>query len=304
MITVKNISKQYKGNKNYALKNISFTIRKGEFVALLGPNGAGKTTMINILAGHVIKSGGTVHIGSYDLSTHELETKNIIGVVPQEIAFDSFFTVNEVLVNQSGFFGIYDNQTYIDYLLKRLSLFDKKNVNTRKLSGGMKRRLLIAKALIHKPEVVILDEPTAGVDIELRQDLYELLRTMHRDGLTIILTTHYLEEAESLCDRIIIIHKGEMLVDKEKSDLLDTLGGNTLLTFTLNSDISDNMLSCLRRFKPQRTGNKLQMVVFRKELQKVFDTFSSHGITYESFTMREEDLEDIFIKLVRNKEAS
>jgi ABC-2 type transport system ATP-binding protein len=220
MLKIENVSKIYKNGKEPALENISFSVGQGEFVALLGQNGAGKSSLINILAGNVKKDTGKVLIGGYNIDTDELKTKKIIGIVPQEISFDFIFSVNEVLRNQSGYFGIKNNAEYIDELLKDLSLTDKKYAQSRSLSGGMKRRLLIAKALVHKPGLLILDEPTAGVDIELRHSLYAYLKRLHSEGITIILTTHYLEEAEKLCDRVIVVHQGKMLVDESKNVLL------------------------------------------------------------------------------------
>ncbi|PCI25150.1 ABC transporter [Candidatus Peregrinibacteria bacterium] len=218
ILEFENIKKIYSNTKE-ALKGVTFTINKGEFVALLGPNGAGKSTLINILAGNVRKSEGNLTVDGINFDEDELSTKRKIGIVPQEISHDSFFTVNEVLVNQSGYFGIKNNQDRIDMLLTELSLMDKKHVNTKALSGGMKRRLLIAKAMIHDPDIIILDEPTAGVDIELRQNLYLFLQKLHKSGKTIILTTHYMEEAEKLCQRMIIMRNGEIVADKSQADL-------------------------------------------------------------------------------------
>lgn len=231
-LKIENLSKTYK-NGTEALKNVSLTINRGEFVALLGPNGAGKTTLINVLASNVKKTEGKVHIGPYDIDSHHLEAKKLLGVVPQEIAADHFFTVKQMLKQQSGYFGVRFNEKKVDDLLKELSLYDKRNTNTRALSGGMKRRLMIAKALVHDPMLFILDEPTAGVDIELRQALYASLRERHAAGQTMILTTHYLEEAEKLCDRIIVINKGEIVADATTAEFTrDESLENAFLTLT------------------------------------------------------------------------
>ncbi len=217
-IEIKGLQKTYKSGVK-ALNGLDLTINQGEFFALLGPNGAGKTTLINILAGPNQKTSGTIKICGLDIDTHRQETKFLIGVVPQEISFDSFFTVNEVLTLQSGYYGIRENQKYIDEILEKLGLSDKQYAKTRSLSGGMRRRLLIAKALVHKPKVVILDEPTAGVDVELRHNLWEYMQELNRDGLTILLTTHYLEEAQKLCKRTAIIHNGDLVALEETKKL-------------------------------------------------------------------------------------
>ncbi len=216
-IQVENLEKFYDSG-THALKGLDLEIKQGEFFALLGPNGSGKTTFINILSGATKRSSGTVKIQGLDIDTNREETKFLLGVVPQEISFDSFFNVNEVLQLQSGYYGIRNNQNHIDEILEKLNLTEKKYTNTRALSGGMKRRVLVAKALVHNPKVLILDEPTAGVDIELRHGLWKYMQQLNKEGMTILLTTHYLEEAETLCRKIAIIHKGKLVAldDTEK----------------------------------------------------------------------------------------
>lgn len=226
-IKIKNLHKVY-GNGTVALKNLNFEVAHGEFFALLGPNGSGKTTTINIMAGPTLKTSGSIEIYGLDLDTDRQETKFMLGVVPQEISFDSFFTVNETLVLQSGYYGIKNNQNYIDEILEKLDLHGKKHSRTRTLSGGMKRRLLVAKALVHKPKVLVLDEPTAGVDVELRHGLWNYMRKLNKEGLTILLTTHYLEEAETLCSRAAIINKGELVALEKTSTLIKSMGGQNL----------------------------------------------------------------------------
>ncbi len=226
-IQIKDLHKTYAtGTK--ALKGIDFEIANGEFFALLGPNGSGKSTLINILSGATKKTAGKIKICGLDIDEQREKTKFFLGVVPQEISIDWFFTVNEALQIQSGYYGIRNNQRYIDEVLEKLGLSDKKYSRTRALSGGMKRRLLIAKALIHKPKVLILDEPTAGVDVELRRNLWNYMRELNKSGLTILLTTHYIEEAQQLCERTAIINKGKLVAlentkklisDFEKSNL-------------------------------------------------------------------------------------
>ena len=297
VIDIQNLFKTYADGKE-ALKDVNIQIQENEFVALLGPNGAGKSTTINVLGGNVEKTSGNVKICGFDLDEDELETKKRIGIIPQEVTFDSFFTVNEVLLNQSGYFGITDNQEYIDELLEHLSLTDKKHVNTKALSGGMKRRLLIAKALVHNPEVIILDEPTAGVDIELRQQLYVFLKKLHKEGKTIILTTHYLEEAEELCERVIIINKGEVIADEEKSKLKSSLGENAVIEFFFEKDIKKKDFDFLSDFSPVFEKTSLKVSVGAGDVSKLFAKMSHRNIEYSGVQTHEMDLEDIFLKLV------
>lgn len=203
-----------------ALKNVSFSVKTGEFVALLGPNGAGKTTLINCLNGLTPRDGGRISVFGEDPEKNPLFTKMALGIVEQELVFDPFFTPLEMLRLRRGLFGLKPDEDYINWLLEKLSLGEKKHVRARQLSGGMKRRLMIAKALAHKPKILILDEPTAGVDVELRNALYDFLRELRAEGLTIVLTTHYLEEAELLADRIAIQNLGETIVFEDKKKLL------------------------------------------------------------------------------------
>lgn len=216
------ISKRYerKHGSVQALSDVSLEIGCGEFVALLGPNGAGKTTLIQILAGLVNASSGRAFVMGHDVQTESALTRRCLGVVPQELVFDPFFTVRETLTIQSGYFGLKNNEAWIDELLASLNLLEKANANMRALSGGMKRRVLVAQALVHKPPVIVLDEPTAGVDVELRQNLWQFIKKLNAQGHTVLLTTHYLEEAQSLCDRIILLKEGRVLADERKSELL------------------------------------------------------------------------------------
>lgn len=218
-LEIKDLQKYY-ASGTHALKGLNLEIKTGEFFALLGPNGSGKSTLINTIAGATKKTSGLVKIAGIDIDHNREETKFLIGVVPQEISIDWFFNVNEALEIQSGYYGIRNNQKYIDEVLEKLGLADKKYSKTRALSGGMKRRLLIAKALIHKPKILILDEPTAGVDVELRRQLWDYMKELNRNGLTILLTTHYIEEAESLCKRTAIINKGKLVALEDTKKLI------------------------------------------------------------------------------------
>ena len=301
MLKIENVSKRYNLGKKEALSDISFTVEQGEFIALLGQNGAGKSTLINILAGNVKKNSGRVTIGGYDLDRDELKIKKIIGIVPQEISFDFLFSVNEVLRNQSGYFGIKNNEHYIDELLRNLSLYDKKNVQSRILSGGMKRRLLIAKALVHKPRLLILDEPTAGVDVELRQSLYAFLKRLHNEGITIILTTHYLEEAEKLCDRVIMINQGKLIVDESMNTLLETIGAETLMEFHFDSELKTEDFSFLADYSPQiKNRTILQLRALIHDIGNIFQKMREENMHYINFKLEPKKLEDVFLQLVGN----
>lgn len=300
MIHIRNLSKTYK-NGYRALNKISLDIDKGEFVGLLGPNGAGKTTLINILAGNTRKTEGKVFINNINIDDNEIGTKKIMGVVPQELSYDSFFTVGEVLQMQSGYFGIRNNEEHIGVLLKALGLTDKKDANTKTLSGGMKRRLMIAKALVHKPKFFILDEPTAGVDIELRQQMYKYIRNLHKLGTTILLTTHYLEEAEMLCDRIIIINEGDIIADDRTETLKKILGYDTTLEFTFKKKVRPEDFEYLKAFQPTFNEFKITLTANNKECSNIFQEFVKHHAEYESFHMKDTNLEDVFLKLTYKK---
>ena len=222
-IRIESLSKTYssKGTEpKRALNEVSFDVPRGQIFGLLGPNGAGKSTLINILAGLVVKTGGKVTIWGFDIDEHPRNAKRSIGVVPQEIIFDPFFTPRETLEIQAGLYGIAATKRKSDELLAAMHLTDKANAYSRTLSGGMKRRLLVAKAMVHSPPILVLDEPTAGVDVELRRQLWDYVRQLHAQGVTIVLTTHYLEEAEELCDRIAIIHHGRVIANEPTRELV------------------------------------------------------------------------------------
>ena len=227
-VSFQNVSKTYRSARGelQALRGVSFDIEAGEFFGLLGPNGAGKTTLISILAGLARASGGRVQVLGHDVQTDYAAARRALGVVPQELVFDPFFSVRETLRIQSGYFGVKHNDAWIEELLANLGLADKAGANMRQLSGGMKRRVLVAQALVHKPPVIVLDEPTAGVDVELRQTLWHFISQLNRQqGSTVLLTTHYLEEAEALCGRIAMLKKGELVALEKTSDLLQRAAG-------------------------------------------------------------------------------
>lgn len=296
MLKFQDIHKVY-SNSKVALKGLSFDVKENEFIALLGPNGAGKSTLINILSGNVVKTSGKLFVDGNDFDDNELLTKRLIGVIPQDVSYDSFFTVNEVLQNQSGYFGIKDNQAYIDELLEDLSLTDKKHVNTKALSGGMKRRLLIAKALVHKPKLIVLDEPTAGVDVELRQNLYDFLQKLHASGKTIILTTHYLEEAEKLCDRVVVVNEGEIIADASKDELKSEFAGSSQISFKLADKYKKEDLSFLESFSFKLTKGILKVECEKDQIYVLFNKLINHKIKFTDIRVKEEKLEDVFLKL-------
>lgn len=299
MLSIANLSKIYLPSKKEALKNVSLEIRAGEFTALLGQNGAGKTTMINILAGNVRKSGGAVTIGGCDLETNELATKRVLGIVPQEMGYDFLFTVDEALNRQSGYFGIKNNRVYIDELLDALYLKDKKNTRIGELSGGMRRRFMIAKALVHKPQILILDEPTAGVDIEMRHTLYDFLTKLHRSGTTIILTTHYLEEAEKLCDRIIIIDRGRIIADEKKEQLMDAFSGEITAEIHFDKEQKLSDYEYLNEYQPQIVQNRrLQLKVRKKDLPEVLRRISQRNLEFDNLVIEKQRLEDVYLSLI------
>src|SRR5213592_615032 len=243
-ISFQHVVKTYHGARGaiHALDDVSFDIEPGEFFGLLGPNGAGKTTLISILAGLARATGGEVRVLGHDVVADYAAARRSLGIVPQELVFDPFFSVREALRIQSGYFGVKGNGAWIDELLHNLGLSDKANANMRQLSGGMKRRVLVAQALVHRPPVIVLDEPTAGVDVELRQTLWQFVSRLNREGHTVLLTTHYLEEAESLCDRIAMLRRGEVVALDRTSALLAGTA-STMMRFKLDCALPTSLLA-------------------------------------------------------------
>ena len=276
-----------------ALDQVSFDIQAGEFFGLLGPNGAGKTTLISILAGLLKSSSGSIRVHDLDVQTQSQKVRKLLGVVPQELVFDPFFTVREALTFQSGYFGVTGNDAWIDELLENLGLADKANHNMRQLSGGMKRRVLVAQALVHKPPVIVLDEPTAGVDVELRQTLWQFIARLNREGHTVLLTTHYLEEAEALCSRIAMLKLGKVVALDDTSTLLKNASSN-VLRFKLDAQLSPELASQARV-----TGRIVQFPANdAAQIEHYLAAVRSAGLVAEDVEIRKADLEDVFLDVM------
>jgi ABC-2 type transport system ATP-binding protein len=272
---------------------VSFDIQAGEFFGLLGPNGAGKTTLISILAGLMQASSGRIQVHGLDVQTQSAKVRKILGVVPQELVFDPFFTVREALRFQSGYFGITDNGVWLDELLECLGLADKANHNMRQLSGGMKRRVLVAQALVHKPPVIVLDEPTAGVDVELRQTLWQFIARLNREGHTVLLTTHYLEEAEALCSRIAMLKQGKVVALDNTSTLLKNASSN-VLRFKLDEQLPPELAAQARI-----TGRIVQFPAHdAAQIEHYLAAVRSAGLQAQDVEIRKADLEDVFLDVM------
>lgn len=296
-IQIQNIVKQYP--KLTALNGVNLEVKQGEFFGLLGPNGAGKTTLISILAGLTRATSGSAQVMGFDVQRDYQQTRRALGVVPQELSFDPFFSVYETLKWQSGYFGIKNNQAWIDELLENLGLTDKADVNMRALSGGMKRRVLVAQALVHRPQVIILDEPTAGVDVELRQSLWAFISRLHRDGHSIILTTHYLEEAEQLCERIAILKKGEVVALDRTSTLLQQLAGVRLVVKTHNELNLGSLPFEIQAMNTQNANKRHNFTLNNaNQVEHVLASVRMAGGELEDVLVSQADLEDVFVKLV------
>jgi ABC-2 type transport system ATP-binding protein len=295
-VSFQNVSKTYRSARGelQALKGVSFDIEAGEFFGLLGPNGAGKTTLISILAGLARATGGRVLVHGHDVQTDYAAARRALGVVPQELVFDPFFNVREALRFQSGYFGIRHNDDWIDELLSGLGLADKAGANMRQLSGGMKRRVLVAQALVHKPPVIVLDEPTAGVDVELRQTLWQFISELNKQqGCTVLLTTHYLEEAEALCGRIAMLQQGQVVALEKTSDLLSRASSNVLRFKT------DQTLPAELAAQARVTGRVVQLPAHNAiEVEQWLARAREAGVTAEDVEIRKADLEDVFIEVM------
>ena len=293
-ININNIHKHF--GDLHALKGIDLTIEQGEFFALLGPNGAGKSTLISILAGLIKPSTGAISVMGFDVVSQYQKARPLLGIVPQELVFDPFFNVREMLRFQAGYFGHGpENDDWVDEVLEGLGLADKAHTNMRKLSGGMKRRALIAQALAHKPPVIVLDEPTAGVDVELRQMLWEFIKKLNRDGHTIILTTHYLEEAEALCSRVGMMKQGEIVALDSTANLLNKFAGKKLRLTLGDVFLPTEIHSLLRG---QEKGVFTFALSDMAQIELVLSVLRTANIKVIDMQLNEADLEDVFLSLV------
>jgi ABC-2 type transport system ATP-binding protein len=296
-IAIHNLSKTYSGGKR-ALDDVSFDVEQGSIFGLLGPNGAGKSTLINILAGLVKKTGGTANIWGFDIDVNPRNSKASIGIVPQEIMFDPFFTPKEALELQAGLYGVPASKRKTMELLRAVRLEDKADAYARTLSGGMKRRLLVAKAMVHSPPVIVLDEPTAGVDIELRQQLWDYVVELNKGGVTVVLTTHYLEEAEQLCDRIAIINHGKLITNKPTKELVG-MAREKAVVLTLDKDISAAPSHDAFE-KVEMIADRTVAITYNKDRMnagEVMAVMQGMGLGIVDVTTKEADLEDVFLRL-------
>jgi len=297
-ISFVNVAKTYSSARGdvRALDDVTFAIEEGEFFGLLGPNGAGKTTLISILAGLARASAGSVSVLGHDVEREYAAARRRIGVVPQELVFDPFFTVREALRIQGGYFGVHANDAWIDELLANLGLADKGDANMRQLSGGMKRRVLVAQALVHRPPVIVLDEPTAGVDVELRQTLWQFVARLNKEGHTVLLTTHYLEEAEALCSRIAMLKQGRVVALDRTSALLAGTA-STMLRFKLDKPLPPALVANSRV-----TGRIVQITAHdAREVESILAVLHAAGCDPEDLEIGRADLEDVFIEIMRGE---
>ncbi|MDR3005326.1 MAG: ABC transporter ATP-binding protein [Acidovorax sp.] len=295
-VSFQSVSKTYRTPKGafQALQEVSLDIGEGEFFGLLGPNGAGKTTLISILAGLARATTGRVMVQGHDVQSNFAAARRALGVVPQELVFDPFFNVRETLRLQSGYFGVKHNDAWIDELLESLGLAEKATANMRQLSGGMKRRVLVAQALVHKPPIIVLDEPTAGVDVELRQTLWHFIAKLNKQGHTVLLTTHYLEEAEALCNRIAMLKSGQIVALDDTSNLLKTASAN-VLQFKTDQVLPAQLLPVARI-----TGRVVQLPAQGpNDIEAYLAALRQAGVVMEDMEIRRADLEDVFLQVMK-----
>ncbi|WP_306753167.1 ABC transporter ATP-binding protein [Paracoccus actinidiae] len=301
IIQIDHLSKQY-GSGTKALSDVTLDIHEGEIIALLGPNGAGKTTLISIICGLVVPTGGTVRVGGHDIRTDWRGARKLIGLVPQEIALEPFETVLNAVRFTRGLYGEGPDDAYIEQVLRSLALWDKRDAKTRELSGGMKRRVLIAKALSHRPKVLFLDEPTAGVDVTLRREMWEVVDQLRRDGVTIILTTHYLEEAEEMADRIGVINRGQLLLVKPTADLMGEFGKKTLTVELIEPLVAIPDTLADRGLRLSADGRSLAYEydtrAERTGIAHLLGDLAGQGIMVRDVSTRQSSLEEVFMTLV------
>ena len=301
-IVISNLSKVYENGFN-ALKKINLNIKKGEILAMLGPNGAGKTTLISIICGIVKPTSGKVTVENFDIIDHYRETRSRIGLVPQELTLEQFETVFNNVSYSRGLYGKKPNPNHIEKILKQLSLWDKKDLILRQLSGGMKRRVLIAKALSHEPQILFLDEPTAGVDVELRQEMWKVVKSLRETGVTIILTTHYIEEAEAIADRVGVINQGELIVVEEKKELLKKMGHKTL-TVQLQEEVKE-IPDSVKKYNLTIGDDKISLNYTYNLQEKqtgitnLLQDIKDSGLKLKDLKTEQSNLEKIFVTLVR-----
>ena len=304
-LAVENLTKVYSSPKtkkhNKALNELSFEVRQGEVFGLLGPNGAGKTTFLSILGGTVIKTSGKVNVWGFDLDQNPRQVRASVGIVPQEVNLDAFFSPKKLLELQAGLYGISKENRITDLILKMVSLQDKANAYSRSLSGGMKRRLLIAKAMVHQPPILILDEPTAGVDVELRNNLWENVKALNKEGVTIILTTHYLIEAQEMCDRIAIINKGNLVALDTTEKLLERIKTKKINFKVKKIELNKNLMMKDINFKINSENSIL--VTYEKnslDFGEIINYLNENNIKIEDISTEDGDLEDVFVQLTKH----
>ena len=303
VLSVRNLNKIYKQKKNSinALNNLNLEVKEGEIFGLLGPNGAGKTTFINILGGTVVKTSGKVDVWDFDLDINPRQVRASVGIMPQEVNLDPFFSPRKSLEFQAGLYGVKKDDRITDDILKLVSLESHADSYARSLSGGMKRRLLMAKALVHQPPIIILDEPTAGVDVELRKNLWENVKSLNTQGVTIILTTHYLEEAEKMCDRIGILNKGNLVALDSTVNLLERIQTKKV-TFKVNKkvEINDKTLKSLKILYNRENEICVSYEKSKTNIQEIIDFIKKKNIEINDISTDDGDLEDVFLRLIKN----
>ena len=304
-LAVENLTKVYSSPKtkkhNKALNELSFEVRQGEIFGLLGPNGAGKTTFLSILGGTVVKTSGKVNVWGFDLDQNPRQVRASVGIVPQEVNLDAFFSPKKLLELQAGLYGISKENRITDLILKMVSLQDKANAYSRSLSGGMKRRLLIAKAMVHQPPILILDEPTAGVDVELRNNLWENVKALNKEGVTIILTTHYLIEAQEMCDRIAIINKGNLVALDTTEKLLERIKTKKINFKVKNIELNKNLM--MKDINFEITSENSILVTYEKnslDFGEIINYLNENNINIEDISTEDGDLEDVFVQLTKH----
>jgi ABC-2 type transport system ATP-binding protein len=296
-IEINNVEKSYQSLK--ALGGVSLTIAKGEFFGLLGPNGAGKTTLISAIAGLIRLDAGSIAVCGHDVVRDFRAARTMLGVVPQELVFDPFFTVRETLRLQSGYFGLSNNDKWIDEVMENLDLTSKADTNMRALSGGMKRRVLVAQALVHKPPVIVLDEPTAGVDVELRQTLWKFIARLNREGHTVVLTTHYLEEAQAMCQRVAMLKNGRVVAEGTMASLIGRIGGSQLVLHLARGRLPDDLKARVADPEELAAGSRFTLRVNDyADVEPILARLRASGAVTGAMQLQQADLEDVFLQIM------